>query len=126
MLLLLISVGLYVIVIVLASGLTSKLQLDDLSAAFNAALAIAFSGWLITIPLGYVEATLYGDTLGSPLLHAALAFVTNAILFLLATMFVPGIAVRGIGGLVLIGALLTVVDWLMPPTVRLLFSTIPN
>jgi hypothetical protein len=47
-------------------------------------------------------------------LNAGFLFLTNTVLFFLVALFVPGISVNGVWGVVLAGVLLTAIDFIMP------------
>jgi uncharacterized membrane protein YvlD (DUF360 family) len=125
MLLLLLGPVLAAIAIVFVGAITSSLYVRDLGAAFIAAVAMTAISWLLAVPLDLLEQAVYAATMGSSTppsqltaawhyanyVRAGLLFAVNTVLFVAVALFVSGIEIRGVWGVVLTGILLTLIDF---------------
>jgi hypothetical protein len=103
------------------------LHVRDWGSAFGAAIVIAAIGWILAGPLQTTEAAMLGldaRSASTPAalkaglayatyLHIAFLFLRNSVLLFVVALFVPAIIIRGMRGLLLAGALLTVIDLLV-------------
>ena len=125
----LVSLFLTAVVIVFVAAVTSSLEVEGFGAALIAAFLMIAVGGVAAIPIGMLQTPILGAIFGStggqvsdPQTHAAyqlalgvsLAFVINTLVFAVVAAMTPGISVRGVWGVVLAAALITVVDVVFP------------
>ena len=127
----LLSLFLTAVVIVFVAGATSSLEVEGFGAALIAAFIMIAVGGVAAIPIGMLQTVILGAIFGTtgppgqvsdPQTHAvyllavgvSLAFVINILLFGVVASVTPGITVRGIWGVVLAAAMITVVDVVFP------------
>ncbi len=114
------------IAIGMVGGMSKSFVVKDFGSAFIAAFAMTLVGWLV--PLDVIYSGIAGLMLGPVSPHGAAAtasqygwlllggftFVVNTILLFLVAMFTPGIEVRGVLGVIVAAAFLTVIDMVAP------------
>lgn len=104
------------------AAVTSTLQVENWGAALLAAFGLGLVQWGLwalagslmgPMPQQLAVRGIEAAVLGVLLAFAEL-FVVNTISLAIVTVFVPGVALRGIRGLVLAGVLLTIVGYVGP------------
>jgi uncharacterized membrane protein YvlD (DUF360 family) len=107
-------------------GLSKTFVVKDFGSAFIAAFVMTLVGWLAPLeavyaamaPLVFGPVAPHADTTGfAPyvwLFLGGFTFVVNTILLFVVALLTPGIELRGVFGLLVAAALVTVVDMLAP------------